>query len=72
MIILTYVDACIIITPSMKKINSFVNSMKEGPENFVLTDGEDIDKFLGIEINHLDDNRFRISQLHLIDCIVSF
>ena len=56
----------------MTKIDSFVQSMKDGPENFVLTDEGDIDKFLGIEITHLDDNRFRISQPHLIDRIVSF
>ena len=53
-------------------VDSFVQSMKDGPENFVLTDEGDIDKFLGIEITHLDDNRFRISQPHLIDRIVSF
>ena len=56
MIIITYVDDCIIIGPSMTKIDSFVKSMKDGPENSVLTDEGDIEKFLGIEITHLDDN----------------
>jgi hypothetical protein len=43
--------------------------MKNGPENFVLTDEGDIDKFLGIEINHLDDKRFEMSQPFLIERI---
>jgi hypothetical protein len=71
MIVLTYVDDCIIIGPSMKDIDTFVNSMKEGDENFILTDEGDIDKFLGIEITQLDDNRFKISLPYLIDRIVS-
>lgn len=71
MIILTYVDDCIIVGPSMKDIDSFVTSMKEGTENFILTDEGDIDKFLGIEISQLDKNRFKISQPYLIDRIVS-
>ena len=61
MIILTYVDDCIMAGPSMKNINAFVRSMKNGDENFVLTDEGDINKFLGIEITQLDDKRFRIS-----------
>ena len=70
MIILTYVDDCIIIGPEIKEIDAFVTSMKEGNENFVLTDEGDIDKFLGIEITQLDKNRFKISQPYLIDIIV--
>ena len=72
MIILTYIDDCIIIAPSMDKINAFVKLMQVGPEKFTLTDEGDIDKFLGIEITHLDDKRFKISQPFLIDRIVSY
>ena len=72
MIILTYVDDCIIVGPSMKDINGFVESMKSGSENFVLTNEGDINKFLGIEIIQLDDKRFNISQPFLIDRIISF
>ena len=43
-------------------INSFVKSMKDGAENFILTDEGDIDKFLGIEITQLDNTRFKICQ----------
>ena len=35
--------------------------MKNGNENFVLTDEGDINKFLGIEITQIDDKRFKIS-----------
>jgi hypothetical protein len=34
----------------MKDINNFIKSMKDGPEEYVLTDEGDINKFLGIEI----------------------
>ncbi len=50
MIIITYVDDCIIVSNSMKVINTFVTSMKDGHEEYVLADEEDINKFLGIEI----------------------
>ena len=72
MIVLTYVDDCIIVGPSMKDIDYFVAPMKYGSENFVLTDEGDINKFLGIEMTQLDDKRFKISQPLLIDRILSF
>jgi hypothetical protein len=50
MIIITYVDDCIIVGHSMKDINTFVESMKHGPEGYVLTDEGDIKKNLGIII----------------------
>ena len=72
MIMLTYVDDCIIVGPSMGNINRFVDSMKNGDENFVLTNKGDIHKFLGIEINQLDNKRFKISQPYLTDRIIYF
>ena len=72
MIILTYVENCIIVGPSMDRIDSFVGSMKTGKETFVLTDEGDINKFLGIEITQLDYKRFRVSQPFLVEGIVSF
>ena len=47
------------MSPSMENINRFVNSMKNGDENFVLTNEGDIDKFLGIDITQLDNERFK-------------
>ena len=73
MIILTYVDNCIIVGPPMKNINRFFDSMKNGDKNFVLTDEGDINKFLGIEIIQLDNKIFKISQPYLTDqVIISF
>ena len=72
MIIITYVDDCIVVGPSMKDVDGFVTSMKYVSKNFVLTDEGDINKFLGIEITQLDDKRFKISQPFLIDRIISF
>ena len=71
MIILTYLDDCIIVGPSMDRIDSFVKSTKTGKDNFVLTDEGDINKFLGIEITKLDEKRFKVSQPFLIYKIVS-
>ena len=61
MIILTYVDDCINVGPSMENIDRFVDSMNNGDENFVLTNKGDINKFLGIEITQLDDKILKIS-----------
>lgn len=72
MIVLVYVDDCIIVGDDMTKINKFVESMQNGPENFILTDEGSIDKFLGIEIRRLGKTEFEISQPFLIDCILSF
>ena len=72
MVTLTYLDDCIIVGPSIDRIDSFVESTKTFKENFVLTDEGDINKFLGIEITQLDDKIFKVSQPFLIDRIVSF
>jgi hypothetical protein len=62
MIIITYVDDCIIVSNSMKDINTFIKSMKDGPKGYVLTDEGDINKFLGIEIKEITKNKFELSQ----------
>ena len=45
--------------------------MKNVPEKFVLTDEGDINKFLGIEIKHINEKRFKVSQTFLIGEIIS-
>ena len=45
--------------------------MQNGPENFILTDEGDIDKVLGIDIKHLDDDKFEITQPFLIERIAN-
>jgi hypothetical protein len=37
----------------MKDTNTFVTSMKDGPEGYALTDEGEINKFLGIEIKEI-------------------
>jgi hypothetical protein len=71
MIIITYVDDCIIVSNSMKDINTSVKFMKDGPKKYVLTDEGDIDKFLGIEIKEITRNKFKLSQPFLIEQIVN-
>ena len=72
MIILSYVDNCIIVGPYMQKIDVFVKLMEIGPNMFTLTNEGDIYKFLWIEINHLDEEIIKISYPFLIDRIISF
>ncbi len=50
MIIITYVDNGIIVSNSMKDINTFDKFMKYGPKGYVLTDEGDTNTFLEIEI----------------------
>ncbi len=63
MIIITYVDDCIIVSDSMKDINTFLKSMKDGPEEYVLTDEGDIKKFLGIEIKNYKEQTWIITTI---------
>ena len=72
MIVLTYVEDCIILGKSMIDIDGFVESMKNGLENFVLTDEVDIKNFLGIGINQLNKNIFKISQPFRINRIIYY
>ena len=70
-IVLTYVDDSILVRPSMVYTNSFVQSMKNGTDKFVLTDEGNINNFLGIEFTQIDEKIFKLSQLFLIEMIVS-
>ncbi len=72
MMLLVNVDDCIIIGLDMSKINKFVVSMQNGPENFILTDEGIIDKFLSLKIKWLGPKEFEISQPILIDYIITF
>ena len=62
MILLTYVNDCIIIGTSMKSIDAFIHSMQHGKENFILTDEGDVNKFLAIEIVQHNPNTFKLVQ----------
>ena len=51
---------------------AWLSQRRAEAKNFVLTNEEDIKKFLGIETTQLDDNRFKISQPFMIDRIISY
>ena len=48
MVLLTYIDDCILVVTSIVDIDAFIQSMKNGSDEFVLTDEGDIKQFLGI------------------------
>ena len=56
----------------MKEVDDLIESLKNGTENFVLTNEGDIDKILEIEITQLDNRHFKLSQTFLNNIIVSF
>ncbi len=72
MILLVYVDDCIIIGDSMMRIDHLIHSLQHGEEQYILTEEGTLDKFLGINITKLDDNRFELSQPFLIERIIQF
>jgi len=61
-IVLTYVDDCIIVGDDMVIVDSVIQSLREGDEDFELTDEGSIDKYLGVLIKDIDENSFEMSQ----------
>ncbi len=49
MIIIKYINDCIIVSDSMKDINTSVKSMKDGPKGYVSTDEEGTNIFLELK-----------------------
>ena len=72
MVLLTYINDCIIISPSCDSIDRLIPSMQSGLENFKLTDKGVVNKYLGVEITRLNNNSFELSQPFLIDRILYF
>ena len=66
MIVLTYVDDCILISTKREMLDRFTDSLKNGIEKFEFTDEGPLDKYLGVEIEKLDRNEFILRQPHLI------
>ena len=70
-IILVYVDDCIILSRNVTSIDSFIATLTHGPENFVFTDEGTVDKYLGVEISRLSDGTgFELTQPFLIHRIL--
>ena len=70
-IVLTYVDGCLIIADEESKIVMLVKFLRGGKENFVFTVKGSIDKYLGVDINQLDDSSFEMTQPFLIERVLS-
>ena len=70
-IVLTYVDDCIILARDRKTITKFIATLKYGPEKFDFTDEGTLSKYLGVDIQRLSsDNGFTMSQPFLIERIL--
>ena len=71
LIILVYVDDCILISKDDIAIPQFIKSLDDEPENFVFTDEGSLESYLGVSMVKLPDGKgFTMSQLHLIDRII--
>jgi len=71
MIILCYVDDCILLSPKKEIIDEFLISLKHGPEQFIFTDEGNIERYLGVEVTRLDDGSgFTMTQPFLIERIL--
>ena len=71
MIILVYVDDCILISKKAFVIQKFISSLKAGTEDFVFTEKGTMNSYLGVDIYPFLDNKGLIlSQPFLIDRII--
>ena len=70
MVILCYVDDCILISDKKHMLDDFIHSLKNGIEKFEFTDEGPIDKYLGVEIEKLNGSEFILCQPYLIDRIL--
>ena len=70
-IVVTYVDDCIIISKQMNTIDNLISSLNHGSE-FELTDEGSIDKYLGVQINDIDEDTFEMTQPFLTRRILEF
>ena len=71
LIVLCYVDDCILLSPKKEIIDEFLVSLKHGPEQFIFTDEGDIERYLGVEVTRLDDDSgFKMTQPFLIERIL--
>ena len=69
---LVYVDDCIKISDSTMKIDYLIHTLKNGSDNLVLTVQDTIEKFLGVNIEKIDDNKYELSQPFLIERLINF
>ena len=71
MIVLVYVDDCILLSQNKTTIDDFITSLKNGPEGFEFTDEGSMERYLGVEITrHADKSGFTMTQPHLIERVL--
>ena len=71
LIVLVYVDDCILISKNESVITDFVQSLHNGPENFVFTEEGSLESYLGVCISKLSGTEgFIMSQPFLIDRLI--
>ena len=70
MLLLVYAEDCIILADSEARIDALIHSFKNGKEKYILTEEGLIDKFLGISISKIYDNRYGLAQPFLIERII--
>ena len=70
MLLLVYVDYCIILSESEARIDVLIHYFKNGKEKYILTEEGSIDKFLSISISKLDENWYELAQQLLIERII--
>ena len=60
-VISTYVDYCLIVSYKQETIISLIESLNNGPENYVFTDEGDISNYLGVNIKkiHMGHSNYR-------------
>ena len=70
-LVLVYVDDCIILSRDQKSVNMFINMLKYGPKIFVFTDKGSLHQYLGVEIERLPaDTGFTMTQPFFIKRIL--
>ena len=70
-IILCYVDDCIVISRKAGFIDDFIQSLKDGPEQFEFTEEGSLESYLGVKfIDYDNGEQFEMTQPFLIDRII--
>ena len=69
-IVLTYVDDCIVMGKSEQDIKGLFKSLNDGDENYDFTDEGDLKNYLGVEFTRHSDGKLEFRQEFLISRII--
>ena len=70
-VLLQYVDDLLIVGINDEIIAQFKKDLAKGDENFVFTDGGDLDMYLGVKVTKRKDGKLELTQPFLIDKIIN-